>query len=362
MIVYFDKYFYKSTAASALLLKRRIDLDWKNHEGNYVVFSTTLKYKKAKLENDGDDVRLITKYFLKFSSVFSMYIGFYLYYFLHRKNITMIVSQSSPGFNLLFFAFSPFRKKVNYIVQDVYPDGFLEVLNLNYLLNFLRPFLRIAYSRLLSVETISSDMYNYLEENYRIKANICYNPNVYPDHVQVKVLDRENIVFGYSGNFSYSHGIKYPTMLLEMLAKRNDVEIHIRGFGKYYELCKERFLNSNIFFGSGMGKKEYLEYLESLDVLLLFQEWGYEKYCLSCKFNTVIELMRPIIYVGPECDISRYILGTSIGIVFTDPGDFVNLENNFEEFITNLDYYISKAQSNRAFNLNTFFCDIHLSN
>ncbi|MDA9018568.1 hypothetical protein N9I49_00290, partial [Flavobacteriaceae bacterium] len=272
MIVYFDRYFYKSTSASALLLKRRIDLDEKTHGGNYVVFSTTLNYKNSVIENEElNDKRFITNYFWNFTSMFKLYVGFYLYYFKNSKKIQKIISQSSPGLNLFFFAFSPFRKKVTYIIQDVYPDGILKSLSLNFLTKILRPFFKFAYTRINEFETISKDMFDYLSKTYKINPKINYNPNVYSDKLESKVLNKSKIIFGYSGNFSNSHGYKFPFKLIETLNNIFKVEVNIRGFGKYFDKCKVHFSNSGVIFGGGMNKQDYLNYLQSLDVFLLFQ-------------------------------------------------------------------------------------------
>ena len=363
MIVYFDRYFYKSTSASALLLKRRIDLDKKIHNGNYVVFSTTLNYKNSVVENEElNDKRFITNYFWNFTSMFKLYVGFYLYYFKNSKKIKKIISQSSPGLNLFFFAFSPFRKKVTFIIQDVYPDGILKTLGFNFLTKALRPFFKFTYSRIDEFETISKDMFNYLNTNYNINPKINYNPNVYSDKLERKILNKSKIVFGYSGNFSNSHGYKIPFKLIEVLDNMLNVEVNIRGFGKYFDTCKVHFSNSNVLFGGGMNKQDYLNYLQSLDVVLLFQEWDYEKYCLSCKFNTTIELNKPIIYVGPECDISRYIIKNKLGLSLTNHKDFFSIKTEIDLFINEIDSYIDKARNNKQFDLNQFFNEYYLSN
>ena len=363
MIIYFDKFAYRSNAASALLLKRRVELEKDIHKGDFLIFSTTKNYKNTVQEEDDiPESKFVKKYIFKFTSLFFLYLGFYLFYFNNRKKIDKIVSHSAPGSNLFFFAFSPFSKITHYVIQDVYPDAFVHTLGLIRIMPLFRFFLRTSYNRIGSLETISKDMCDYLYNNYRIKPLINYNPNIYSDKLDKKILNNSRIVVGYSGNFSNSHGYKFPAKLIEVLNNMPNIETHIRGFGKYYDTCKENFSNSTILFGSGMNKKDYLKYLESLDVILLFQEWDYEKYCLSCKFNSTIEFNKPIIYVGPKSDISRYIDNNDIGLCITSPEDFDNIIPKIDNFFKEINFYIDKAQNNKQFDLNQFFNEYYLSN
>ena len=363
MIIYFDKYAYRSNAASALLLKKRVELEKDIHNGDFLIFSTTKNYKNTVQEDDSiPSEKFVIKYIFSFTSLFFLYLGFYLFYFNNRKKINKIISHSAPGSNLFFFAFSPFSKITHYVIQDVYPDGIAHSLGLTKVMHLFRFFLRISYQRIGSLETISRDMFDYLFKNYRIKPLINYNPNIYKDELDEKILNDSKIVVGYSGNFSNSHGYKYPFKLINILDKMINIETHIRGFGKYYDSCKVNFSNSNVLFGSGMNKEDYLKYLESLDVILLFQEWDYEKYCLSCKFNSTIEFKKPIIYIGPECDISRYINKNQIGLCITRPKDFDNIVSIIDTFFNEINFYINNALKNKNYNLNKFFDEYYLSN
>ena len=105
-----------------------------------------------------------------------------------------------------------------------------------------------------------------------------------------------------------------------------------------------------------MDSKEYEKYLNRLDVLLLFQEDGFEKVCLSCKFNTVIELGKPIVYVGPHCDISRYIVSLGIGIHILSSDTKEIVEERLKDFVENLSEYTEKARLNDSFDLNIILC------
>lgn len=356
MIVYFDRYFHNSYAASSLLLRKRIKNEEKFHKGDYLVFSTTLSYKKTSISEVSKNRRNITHYILPFRNMLFLYIGFYLFYFKNRSKITEIVSQSSPFYNLIFFAFSPFRKKVRYIIQDINPDGILKTLSIPRVIIFVKPILMIAYRRIPKLETISFDMFDYLQKEYKIKPAINYNPNVYEFDIKLKKINRDEIIIGYSGNFSNSHGIKYPLELLKQLTKHANIKIKINGFGKYFDFAKSKFQNNmSVEFGSSLPEIEYLEFLNTLDIVLLFQEFGYEKFCLSCKFNTLINLKKPLIYVGPNCDISRYIEKTEIGIIITNFDTPEVIKTKTDSFIRSLESYSEKAKKNDHFDLNEFF-------
>ena len=106
MIIYFDKYAYRSNAASALLLKKRVELDLDYHKGNFLIFSTTKNYKGSISETDSiPESKFVTQYILKFRSIFFLYLGFYFFYFKNANKIKKIISHSAPGSNMFFFAF-----------------------------------------------------------------------------------------------------------------------------------------------------------------------------------------------------------------------------------------------------------------
>ena len=357
MRIYFDRYFYKSNAASAILLKRRIQIDNETF-GNkdYLVFSTTKNYKGTSSDEIEHDSKELIQYGrIRFTSMLKLYIGFFLFYNKNSNQITSITSQSSPGFNLFYFSLLPWRKKVLYIVQDVYPDGIMKTLNLLWLLSFIKPILKICYSRIKYLETISSDMQKYLLHTYGVKPKITYNPNPYPTDLRTKVLDENEIKIGYSGNFSNSHGYHGPKNLLDCLIQLdNRLVIEIRGFGKYYDQFNLIYKETPIRFGGPMNSKEYLEYIESLDVILLFQEDDYHKYCLSCKFNSSIEFNKPIIYVGPICDITRYITLQNIGLCLSPQNSKEEILQQLNYFFENLHVFVENAQNNKAFQLDEY--------
>jgi hypothetical protein len=352
MYIYFDKYFYNSYAASAILLKRRIELDFDSHKGNYLVFSTTATYKGTSDEINKNNT--IIKYGVKFNSVFKLYIGFLLYYIRNKKKIDAIISQSSPGFNILFFSIFPFRKKVTYIVQDIFPEGKLLALKISSLAPFFRPFLKRAYVRVGKVETISSDMRDYLLKSYNINAKLTYNPNPYP----VKLSKNENssnsqLKIGYSGNLSNSHGTLGPMKFLNSLDSLSKHHVYFIGFGKYFEVIRSKYQGLlNVTFGGSLPEDKYIKFIESLDALLIFQENRYEQFCLSCKFNSAIEFKRPIIYIGPKCDISRYLLKTKTGIWIDSNSDIKCFKNALIDFFNHFEVYRSNCNEIETVDLN----------
>ena len=359
MIVYFDRYYLNSRSASALLLKERVRRDGFE---DVLIFCTTTVYKTT-FEEDLLDTRVRSEFLFSFNNTLKLYLGFTLFMILNNRKVDKVVSFSSPGFNVFFHGYSFWSKRTTYVVQDIFPENIGLIFPLFFRFrHFWRPFFKLAYLRLSNLETISVDMAEFLRKIYKVDALIRYNPNPYPpnlNNIEKQHLSQDNtkVVFGYSGNLSNSHGLLGPKKLLEVLCDLSNIEINVRGFGKYFDLLSNepQFLNK-IFFGGSLDSKEYEKYLNRLDVLLLFQEDGYEKVCLSCKFNTVIELGKPIVYVGPHSDISRYIsiLGIGIHILNSDSKEIV--EERLKNFVENLSEYTDKARLNDSFDLNKVLC------
>ena len=362
MIVYFDKFYSSSYSASAILLRKRIENDYELHRGNYLVICSTSIYKNTYLKDENKHEKVLNKYFFPFKNTFYLYVGAFLFLIKNNKSIKKIISFSSPGYNLVFFGISPFSKKVTYVAQDIFPENYLLVFN-KFHFNFLfKWFFKFCYKRLGQIETISHDMSNYLKTTYSIIPRVVYNPNPFKMEIIKNKKSTKNLKIGYSGNFSYSHGIIGPKKLLIQILKFKNFKIEIRGFGKYFDQLKNELQYENISFGPSLPEKEYKEYLESLDVLLLFQENNFQKVCLSCKFNTVIELKKPIIYIGPECDISRYINYLGIGLCITIDTSTEIIDSNLNNFFQNYKDLLSNSIKNNAYDLNKFFNEYYLSN
>lgn len=355
MIVYFDKFYLDSRSASALLLKDRVKKDGFE---DIVVFCTRTVYK-GTYEEDAQDYRVKTSYLFSFNSTLRLYLGFCLFMIVNNRNVDRVISFSSPGFNILFHGYSFWASRTTYVIQDLFPENIGLIFPLFFSLRHLwRPIFKLSYQRIGTLETISSDMAQFLKNVYKVEVKIRYNTNPYPTSLyKSEALDlwqnNRNLVFGYSGNFSNSHGIIGPKNLFEVLVELDGVDIKVRGFGKYFDfLSKDPNFLGRISFGGSMGSREYQDFLRSLDVLLLFQEDGYEKVCLSCKFNTVIELGKPILYIGPQCDISRYIILMDIGIHIYSSDTKEIIKDRLLKFIDNLPKYQENANRNESFELN----------
>lgn len=359
MIIYFDQFFLNSRSASALLLKDRVKRDGYS---DVVIFCTKTVYK-GTFEEDVLDARVRTNYLFTFNNAIKLYIGFTLFMIFNIRKVDKVISFSSPGFNVLFHGYSFWSKRTTYVVQDIFPEnvGLIFPLLLKFR-HFWRPIFRLSYRRIAKLETISFDMAQFLKNIYKVHAEVRYNTNPYPPNPdntsRIDLLEtKKKVVFGYSGNLSNSHGLIGPKKLLEVLSEFEYIEINVRGFGKYFDvLSNERNLSDRISFGGSMDASEYEKYLNRLDVLLLFQEDGFEDVCLSCKFNTFIELGKPIVYIGPHCDISRYLAIVDIGIHLFTSDTKENIGVRLTNFIENLAEYQEKARSNKSFNLNELFC------
>lgn len=355
MIVYFDRYYKNSRSASALLLKDRIKTD--GHK-DIKIFCTEAVYKDT-FENDSPDSRVVTRYLLSFRNTLSLYVGFSLFMLNNYRKVERVVSFSSPGWNLLFHGYSFWSKKCVYVVQDIFPENVELIMPIVKNLRVVwRPFFILPYRRIGELETISTDMAHYLKRSYGVEARIKFNTNPYSvDKAEEKNLRtltvEDQIIVGYSGNLSSSHGLVGPVKLLKVLSGHKEFELNVRGFGKYFDaMRRDEALSNVVLFGGSMDAQEYREYLDRLDVILLFQEDDFERVCLSCKFNTSIELGKPILYIGPESDISRYINSLMLGKHFLISDSIEEIEEGVRDFLANFESYRRRAFINEQYNLN----------
>ena len=359
MVLYFDRFYENSYGASAMLLRERIKSE---NETDYFVFCTKGIYKDTFVKRKKDH-HIITKYLFPFNNVFLLYVGFFLFTITNYNKIKRIVSFSSPGTNLFFHGLMFWANKLTYVVQDIFPENVLLVKNKKKFISVFRPLIKFCYNRISNLETISSDMSKYLYDEYSVTTKVVYNPNPYKSQNSKSIKKYHNkgskFKIGYSGNLSYSHGYIGPKKLISTLLKINNLDINIRGFGKYFDKLKIEF-NDKVKFGGSMNEIQYKEYLDSLDVLLLFQENEYQKVCLSCKFNTLIEMKKPIIYIGPDCDISKYINNCKIGVCIKIEESYDNIYTILNHFFNEFTSYNKNAIRNNNFDLNKYFNEINL--
>jgi hypothetical protein len=342
MHIFFDKYCFRSTAASAQLLRMAVAA---HSEGDEVrIFCTTQRYKTSQLEANLDfDDLCITKSFFHLNSTLKLYFGWLFFVFRNKQRIKSVYSQSSPGWNVIVHGFGPLAGRTTYVVQDVFPDGQLFALRLFYLRWLLWPLFYVAYRRIGDLRTISTDMQAYLRRQYRVESSVYLNPsttrrteskgasNVDTSDVGVRGVLR----FGYSGNFSFAHGYDLPFECMKRLLENPEVQILFRGFGRNFDRLRQSVIAERIDIGGPMSSGAYQDFLTSCDAFLIFQGDGYERFCLSSKFNSLLSEGKPIIYVGPECDISRFIRKEKIGITISQQ-DLDHVDRLIFGFLQNL--------------------------
>lgn len=332
MIVIFDQYYKSSTAASALILKERVNEILNNTTEEVVLFCSNKSYKQSSLiENEKFEHRV-----LDFKSYSKTLVEAILFIWKNKKSISYLFIQSSPGYNLFILRLLPRSVFIKYVVQDVFPDNLLFIKNLTFLIQPLGFFIRWFYKRINEVYTISKSMSKYLEETYNLSPTLLYNPLI-SFGVKASKGDfvEKKINLCYSGNFSYSHGYEGPKLLVDEVTKnyKNLIRLKFHGFGQYFDRISSEFPNHR--FGGHMNNSEYSIFMDTSSCFLLFQEKGYERYVLSSKFNTLCLTGRPLFYIGSKCDISDYIEKYQIGVTIDYPITKEKIKNGLEILIKN---------------------------
>lgn len=314
-----DKFCYRSNAASAQIIRQKVRLGRFGSEPK--IFCTQSKYKDSVAEQFPEDANCVTKHIINFSNIFLLYMGTLIYVWSNRKSIHRIISMSSPGTNLYLMCFLPKTIKIEYFVQDVFPDGKLWALGL-YRLNAIHRFFSMyCYKRVNELIAISEDISRYLKSTYGVDCIVEYNESTMPRSAIIEIRNqysrmenskkRSTVLF--SGNFSHAHGYERAMRVFEALI---DIQVDLRicGFGHNYEKAFSSGRLPLSIFGSSMGESEYKQALVAADVFVVLQGDGYQNFCFSSKYTSLKPLGKRFIYVGPKCSMSREIQQEGIGV------------------------------------------------
>ena len=310
MKIIFDKYFYQSNAASALILRSKYRL---GEFGENVIFvSTIARYKQTNLESFPEDRLCITSNSLfKATNSIKLFILVFMVCIKNRKEITEVVAMSSPGFSIFIAAVLSIFFKTRYYVQDTFPDGKLFALGVEYLKYVTWPIMFLCYHSINRLITISNSMSDYLENFYSVKVEVIKNPSNVAN-LSTNLTPKKKVFF-LSGNFSHAHGYELPLRVLKIL-HAGGYKLDLNGFGKNFDRLKASGELPSDVFGNFLSSSEYEAKVAEAAVFIILQGEGFERFCYTSKFTSLFEVSgSKFLYVGPECDISDILEQTQRG-------------------------------------------------
>lgn len=164
---------------------------------------------------------------------------------------------------------------------------------------------------------------NFLKKKYPSFSNkVFVIPHAYDKEEipanSMKAVDPDLITFAYGGILyeKMEDSVnKLISLLKAFIRKGKRVKLDIYSFNRSYE---------SIFNAEGMS--QYVHFHEPVSPLLLFQKFietdlllqlragrSYEEHFKSTKFYELIALKRPILYFGPEGDVSDFLVKEELG-------------------------------------------------
>lgn len=227
-------------------------------------------------------------------------------------------------------------------VRDVYPDalysaGILGEGSIFY--RFLDHLLKISMNHAEKVLTLGRDMSQRIKEKRVPGEKIEEVPNwglekLHPLDKEENYMVREmglegKFVILYSGNFGYAH--EFDTVLAgcrQLSEKYNNMHFIFIGRGKRLGEIKKFFewnkdIDCSILDYLPLEKLNYS--LNIADVTLVTMREGWDGVAIPSKTYSQMAVGKPIIYVGPENDISRTLENVHCGYSVRngDVGSFI---------------------------------------
>lgn len=186
--------------------------------------------------------------------------------------------------------------------------------------------------------TVNDEMTNHFKVKL-IGKRIFTLPHCYdPADMQPTVVSTKRNREGSSISFIYG-GALYGKM-----------DNHMTVFGHFIDaLKKDNYLpnvnfyspqpayetilnNHDIQLNKYLPLKEYVQKMLAADYVLFFRpDWSPNAF--SSKFFEMISLRKPILYFGPESEVSRFLIKNNLGIHFNEQ----NFKESFNKFIVNLE-------------------------
>jgi len=343
-ILFFDKYFQPSLAASSQLLTGIVSAV--ADESIYTInvihstddYSNRNNVKEEKLKNTRV-IQLKSPQSIKSRDSIFLQIWFYYKIFIHvlYNKYDLVLCMTVPPLNHIAVFFAKMLKpSIKYvpIIQDIFPDGLklapdrLKLPKILYLI--IDKVVCISLRRADLIITITPEMKSTLTTKVgnTVEIEVIENfadPSISRLEIE-KSLSRQPIVL-YSGNMGEGHQFE------EILTAACDLQeyrfIFTGGGVKKPQI--ESFINKhsvkNIEVGNFVPLSELNNHINNSDICLLTLSDGWEKVLLPCKFYGIIAAGKPILYIGPSSIISYYIKKYNIGLwfkPFCDPQEIVD--------------------------------------
>lgn len=386
-----EEYFYPDGWGGAQIT-RDIALKLQNSGWNITAFCGSKPY--IKIQNNLDkDPRIegvkINRQFVPFKSnifflklinnfIFSFQI--FLKFFITEKP-NLILVQTNPPPVILVASFFSFIWKVPLVIiaMDLYPDVLIKNISNKYkkfLSKYLTKPFNFAYSSATEVIALGPSMKNKLINRGCEFNKIKIINNWATGNLEVvrgkenKFRDKWNIfannVILYSGNLGVAH--EWQTILYALKQskiKPSDLQIIFISAGNKVNLAKQYSMD-NLFKDSVIFKDpidyELLPHSMGLaDIGLVTLRKEFDGLVVPSKFYGYISRGIPVIYIGPNSDLSSLISNHSCGICFKNNqiNKVSNFLRNIVDFRFDIKEYSLKAKEEY---LNHFSSKIALEN
>jgi len=332
-ILFYDKYFQPSLAASSQLLTGIVSaLDDENIYIINVIHSIDDYSKRNNVNekkfNNTKVIQLKSPLNIKSRDSFFMQIWFYYKLFIHLlfNKYDLVLCMTVPPLNhIAVFCAKILKPSIKYlpIIQDIYPDGIklapdrLKLPNILYFIIDKIVCISLRNSELII--TITPEMKETLIAKVGNSVNIevienFADPSISRLEIE-KSSSRQPIVL-YSGNMGEGHQFEE---ILTAARELPEYKFIFTGGGvkkPQIESFVNKYSVKNIEVGNFVPLSELNDHINNADICLLTLSNGWERVLLPCKFYGIVAAGKPILYVGPSSIISYYIEKYNIGLWF----------------------------------------------
>lgn len=360
-IIYIEQYFYPEGGGQAQI-SRDIVLRLNNNEEEIIVLCGDKPYQKASLNDKFNPskhgIKIIHIPVLfnsrKFLIRFINYINFSLIAFLKLlfiKNIGLIISQTNPPTIIVVSALVSFLRKIPFLIisMDLYPEVLIknvEGKNTKIIYKLLFKIFNIAYCHADNIISLGNNMTSQLLKKGVSLENIVTIPNWATGNLSLeknasnKFIEKWGVNQGikilYSGNLGIAH--EFKTIFNAIMSSKllpEDLQLVIVGFGsrlnEVIELSKALPYKASTLIKSYVDADDMPHTMGLASLGLVTLRKNYSGLVYPSKFAGYIARGIPILYIGPNSEISEIINKYEIGFCFKN-GESERLSN----FLINL--------------------------
>ncbi|MBP6506834.1 MAG: glycosyltransferase family 4 protein [Opitutaceae bacterium] len=244
-----------------------------------------------------------------------------------RREDTLILLTDPPLLAVLAAPVARFRgARLFHWVQDVFPE-LATVLGGVRGLGWLRALRNRAWRQAEGCVTLGKDMALLLAAQGVASQRIHVVPNWAPRGLapapasEIETLRCQRglagkFVVSYSGNLGRVHDIEPVITLAAALRQEPDIVFIFIGDGaqrpRLTQLCQTAGL-TNVRFLPHQPREQLAASLGAGDVHLVTLRVGCEQLVLPSKFYGILAVGRPVLFIGPDCDLARQIDSAGIG-------------------------------------------------